>query len=202
MGIQQPAITLPFTLPTCLTPPLTHVPKYLPDTLTASWVLVALDQASTTNWMPLRVITTPQYVPRGIVGQTSTRWHHSAICTNACASTAPAIHVTTTTYSTIQPPQQDQWFMAQILNSPLRVADPACADVVFVPVVFSNNRTTYYQQLMENPHTHLPLLGTLPHFMVLGQPRDVHAMRNDPLVCVLRGSGGDVSCLHGFLNWS
>ncbi len=91
--------------------------------------------------------------------------------------------ITRTHIATHSPPPQDQWFMAQIINSPLRVRDPACADVVFVPVVFTNNRTDYYQKLMDNPHAYLPHLGTIPHFMVLGQPRDAHAMRNDPLVC-------------------
>ena len=72
--------------------------------------------------------------------------------------------------------------MAQIIHSPLRVDDPACADVVFVPVLFSNTRADYYQGLMDNPHTYLPFLGSKPHFMVLAQPRDVHVLKQDPLV--------------------
>lgn len=74
--------------------------------------------------------------------------------------------------------------MAQIMHSPLRVNNPTCADVVYVPVLFSNKRVDYYRALMDNPRDYLPFLGTKPHFMVLGQPRDVHVLKQDPLVCV------------------
>lgn len=36
---------------------------------------------------------------------------------------------------------------------------------------------------MENPKAYLPFLGTKPHVVVLGQPRDVHVLKKDPLVC-------------------
>lgn len=59
----------------------------------------------------------------------------------------------------------------QFLASPMRVQQPASADIVLVPMVFwvvdgSND----IESFVEEAPSLLPLLGTRPHVMVLSHP--------------------------------
>ena len=65
----------------------------------------------------------------------------------------------------------DYWFYNQMLVSPRRVHDPSGADVVVVP--FGPHATqvnTTFRHFMERAHSLLPLLGKLPHILVLNLP--------------------------------
>lgn len=79
-------------------------------------------------------------------------------------------------------PVQDQWYLVQLLNSPLRVSDPDQADAVFIPTRYQFQNHDAYKKLMADLSKYLPLLGKKPHFVVLGAPRQAHVNEDDPLV--------------------
>ena len=65
----------------------------------------------------------------------------------------------------------DCWFYHQFMLSPRRVRDPARADVVVVP--FAPRHTHFnstFRSFMNQAHSVLPLLGKVPHLLVLHQP--------------------------------
>lgn len=69
-----------------------------------------------------------------------------------------------------------------LLNSPLRVDDPYKADAVFIPTRYNLNNHDPYKLLLDHANLTLPLLGKIPHFVILGAPRQTHVLEGDPLV--------------------
>lgn len=115
----------------------------------------------------------PLQHPQSVPYSTYNSDYNRGVCIN------PMRTLQTTTTS------QDRAFWHTLTSSPLRVATPAQADFIYVPVFWLLLNESFMQPFMDNAFSHLPLLGQKPHVVVLARPRHEHTKNNDPVVRVV-----------------